>query len=160
MTLASLRTIFLLVGVFYITGCAKQSKRIMVKDSETAVAVVQSNEEVVAELEAKLYDIPLPFNSCNGSLLSSYSSAQDPIILHYTVSGESSELVDFYKKEMELLGWRETASAQGTISFIMFDKPGRWAAFEIKKQALLDDQEIQELVIFTGQRSESEATLN
>ena len=154
MTLVPLRTIFLLVGIFCIAGCAKQAKQ-QTKDI-LDVTTSQDQKEMVAELEAKLPDIPLPFNSCNGTLLSSHSSAKEPIILQYTVADEHSELISFYKREMELLGWREIAYAQGTISFLMFDKPTKWAAFQIKKQPSLDETDIQELVIFMGQRVNTE----
>ncbi|MCL5875458.1 MAG: hypothetical protein M1114_03230 [Candidatus Dependentiae bacterium] len=155
MTLVPLRTIFLLVSIFCIAGCVKKTKQ-QVKGA-LDVTTSRNQEDIVAELEAKLSDIPLPFNSCNGTLLSSYSSAQEPIILQYTVLDEHFELISFYKREMELLGWREVASAQGEISFLMFDKPTKWVAFEIKKQPLLNETNAQELVIFMGQRTDTES---
>ena len=138
---------FTIFAVFLVPGC-KQERQRNYKEKKEFV----DQEEFVYELEARLYDIPIPFHSKSGILLSDREHIDESIILKYTVIMPSKEcLLSFYEKEMEVLGWQQMASASGSESLLLFEKPQRWVALSVKKG---DTHEKQELIIFSGKKFE------
>ncbi len=155
MSLALMRIVFLCtIGAVFFSGCGR-SARARKKSQEKHVATqLQIQEDLVYELEAKLHDIPIPFHPQCGILLSEYSKANDSVILKYNLATSCSDLTSFYDKEMEILGWRQVAFMQGIISLLVFEKPGRLIAFQIKTKRAVDGCETQELIVFNSRKTE------
>lgn len=76
--------------------------------------------------EARLVDIPIP-------LKSSWSDYQrrDPTIRFFTELTQE-EIVRFYRREMDRLGWLEMVFFESLEPIIIFKKPGRWLAISMK----------------------------
>lgn len=91
-------------------------------------------DQLVDQLQAKLYDVPLPFSSEKARLVS------DPLQLPYTFTLRCptfmphQELVSFYHAEMERMGWDELSFVDACDQSIhVFKKPGRTTIVLVEK---------------------------
>lgn len=130
---------FLCAIILFVSGC---SKKIDIKEP----AVVDDHSELVSQLQAKLYDIPMPFATGPAQLLSDPGAAPDTIILSYPTNISTQELIALYQQDMERFGWQEInnfGSEKETL--LSFRKPQRWATISIRNHSNAN-----ELVLFTG----------
>jgi hypothetical protein len=75
--------------------------------------------------EARLVDIPIPLKS-NWS-----DNQKDDQTIKFFTELTQEEIVRFYRREMDRLGWLEIAFFEGLEPIIIFKKPGRWLAISI-----------------------------
>lgn len=132
------------IVLLFFAGCS--GRRI---SKQVAAPVKQHNQgtgELVGQLEAKLYDVPVPFHEAPGKLLSDFNDAPDTIVISYTTRMLKPQLIELYQQEMERFGWQEMAYFNADDSLLVFKKPQRWTSVLIKDPEL--DQ--CELVLFTG----------
>ena len=94
---------------------------------------------VAGELEARLVDVPFPVGSvvsplehCETNVL---SSGRDAVAARFVYSGSPEEVMGFYSREMERLGWRKLFVFAGDESLMNFEKPGRLCSFAIKDES-------------------------
>jgi len=153
MLVAMLRIFFVFfAGVLFVSGCGQSQRKHKIFQEECLL--VQSQKDLVTELEAKLYDIPIPFHSQGGVLLSDHAKADTSVVLNYSLAIPYADLISFYDKEMEVLGWQQAAFIQGAVALLVFEKPGRLAVLEIKTKQLPAGCEVHELIVFSGKKSE------
>ena len=116
---AQVIVLFLLPICF--AGCKKQAKRTQVKSV---------NSLNVQEHEARLFDIPVPV--CAESLLQEQDYNPKNFVLVYKVDSSVDELVGFYEKQMERLGWKKLAKSNQQEANLLFEKPSKICLVSIR----------------------------
>lgn len=132
---------FTILLLLFFSGCANRQPKV----NPSKVPQTRASADIVTQLEAKLYDVPVPFHTQGGTLLSDPELAHDTIILSYPTTMSSSELVTLYHQEMERMGWQEITAFKGEETLLIFKKPQRWATISIR-----DHKTQRDLVLFTG----------
>lgn len=101
--------------------------------------------------EAKWSDVPLPLNVCVDSEQTRESHDQRGCVFVYTTPLAPSDCLDFYKREMERLGWRQAliVSFDPPEHAVFYEKPSQLATVSIQER---DQQSIVRLYI--GQKKE------
>ncbi len=121
--------------------------------------VKQTNQEnakdFMRQQEAKLVDIPVPLGSvpCVANYhISEYVPEQahaDEVMLAYDSQLSLSDIKDFYKQEMERLGWCNIATYEQSESLFLFKKPDRLCAVSVRPY---QHQNKAAIIIFSGKK--------
>jgi len=85
----------------------------------------QDFAELVRQNEAKLSDIPIPFNSEPIKDYFGFFAEEKKIIMGYKNYTKDLDIVTFYNQEMERLGWKNIAFFNGPETLMIFEKPSR-----------------------------------
>ncbi|MCX5922278.1 MAG: hypothetical protein NTX86_03045 [Candidatus Dependentiae bacterium] len=128
-------------------------------DGESTLSDHQSSrrhrERVVDTLpvyrEAKLDDIPIPLSA----FLQSYdpkksSTLVDSIMLTYTVFLSRNDIMLFYDREMERLGWQKLAFVNDEEALLLFSKPTKVCSISLRSNS--DERKGIIMVIITGKK--------
>jgi len=97
---------------------------------------IKDFSESVRQIEAKLYDIPVPIDSesLKGyfGCTSTKNSSQNSIILGYVNTLSDTDIIAFYNQEMERLGWKQICFFDGINDgiekLLLFKKPSRFCS--------------------------------
>jgi hypothetical protein len=88
-----------------------------------------------ASLEERLVEIPMPLGSRSLAPDQSHGRAEDVHCEEVRLLSTHAAplLVQFYRREMEILGWRELVIFEGDSTTVcIFENPQRWAAITIQ----------------------------
>ncbi len=83
----------------------------------------------MAHFEASLIDIPIPLGATWQE-----EPADENVFPGLITSMAKADIVQFYHREMERLGWQEEVIFEGDTTICIFNKPNRWAAISIQTQ--------------------------
>lgn len=110
--------ILLLLGL---SGCRSSLKKSTIKNLSVVTSEFKSKERFFLDIPTPLYDTVLAISP--NSLLN--ISAEGDICTGYRSPLSLSEIVLFYEKEMERLGWRCIKKFQAHESILLFETPLR-----------------------------------
>ena len=122
----------LLVGLFclLLSSCAKNSH---VKQSTTnnkhnrmPIDRVQQQEAMLVDIPIPLFDERLPVYDPDSNL------GHSTIMLGYKSSLDTNDIVDFYTKQMERLGWNCIKLFHGVESLLQFESPDRLCTVSVR----------------------------
>jgi hypothetical protein len=109
-----------------------------VPPTELPPVLVQEKEhndqnDQIKILEAKWLDIPLPIDACYDSQQTGEGIDQACCLFVYKTSLSPTTCLDFYRCEMERLGWQQSAffSFLPRESMVMYSKPGKMAVLQL-----------------------------
>lgn len=85
-------------------------------------------------------DLPIPLQATEKK--NYYHAEPTTYSVGYTVALDHEDLIDFYKKQMELLGWHCWWEADGIESLLMFEKHHKQCAISIRPSASRKKQDI------------------
>ncbi len=158
-----------LIALACLAGCKKQSKQTInghhaqkrdaytvYNEQETkqqqlygASKTIQCQKEIDAEsvdIDAMnvdyvwSVDVPIPLQAVEKK---NYYQAQPNLYsIGYTVALERTDLVDFYRKQMELFGWHCWWETDGLESLLLFEKPHKQCAISIRQSSSRKKQDI------------------
>lgn len=95
-----------------------------------------------AEREARLYDIPIPHGvKADNRYLDETSSG-----LAYFSSLDCSELVEWYRQQLDICGWLYDVYSMGSEMLIRAYKPTKWCSISVRPSTT----SLVHVVIFTG----------
>jgi len=141
-------------GLFFISGCKNQKKRgpvyfdSVIKKEEVSDLI---DHQVIVEREAKLIDIPVPFNVKPLPIYFSQDLNDNSCSLGYSVNSQFAGVKDFYLHEMDRLGWKNTFCISGFECLIGFEKPSRFCIVSLRPPESKNFQHDNSvLVLFTG----------
>ncbi len=131
--------------------------------SNAAEGELSASEDVflpqseVRQFEAKLSDIPAPLDALPvPEYFSSESRANDSsYVIGYRTAMTCDHIVDYFNKEMERLGWRQTYFIKAYESILHFEKPSRWCSVSFRPYICLDQTACANLVIACAQKQDS-----
>lgn len=116
--------------ILSLAGCGHR------KHTRVAAPVLSQKKGESAQLcEAKWSDIPLPLGIVSDIEKTREAIDESGCIFAYTTSLQPSECLDFYKREMERLGWKEdlTLSFNTPIEYcVMYQKPTHLATLMVE----------------------------
>ncbi len=143
-----------------IAGCGKPFPKNILQSQSRCETITekqgcQQNEnvlEIIREREAKLVDIPIPFNAQALPAAFSHDEQNGSYELGYQLSCKADDVEQFYRAEMERLGWNESFSIKGTQTLLVFEKPSRLCILSIHQQPDALSQDYIKLLIFIGRR--------
>ncbi len=85
-------------------------------------------------------DVPIPLQAVEKK---NYYQAQPNVYsIGYTVALERTDLIDFYKKQMELFGWHCWWQINGLEALMLFEKPHKHCAVSIRPSSSRKKQDI------------------
>jgi len=85
-------------------------------------------------------DVPIPLQAVEKK---NYYQAQPNVYsIGYTVALERTDLIDFYKKQMELFGWHCWWQINGFETLMLFEKPHKHCAVSIRPSSSRKKQDI------------------
>ena len=107
----------------------------------------------LAELQARLVDIPLACNARLQHAQIDYEHGYEQIMIQYDVSMQLRQIVDFYHQSMERLGWQELANYNNTSACLVFCKVNKFCSIIIQSagqyNSKQDTADLQ-IIIFSG----------
>ena len=109
--------------------------------------------ELARELEAKLIDIPIPLNvePLGDFFNNENADVSEAISLGYNTNMTADQAAEFYRQEMERLGWRCLTSFQGPELLANFVKPGKFCSVSIRPGDIACSKgDVANIVIFSG----------
>lgn len=84
--------------------------------------------------EAKVSDLPIPFNAKLVPQYCQTTSSHDRMVLGYRVGMGNHEAADFYRQEMERCGWQLVADARAHESQLIFRKPSKLCVISVRSE--------------------------
>lgn len=85
--------------------------------------------------QARLYDIPIPIMAQPDFEYTWSDDEHGNRVLGYVVTADSTqELVEFYRANMERLGWRERAIITGREVLVEFEKPEKLCCVSVRPE--------------------------
>lgn len=97
----------------------------------SSAAQVTKRKRVI-EQEAQLVDVPVPIGAQAVSADAQEGLFSSTSMLTYTTQQVPDRLAEFYRQEMERLGWQHGARFNGAEQLLYFEKPGRFCVVSIR----------------------------
>lgn len=127
-------------------------------DGSSSQRALQENGNLISGAirwqEAKFSDVPLPFNALP---IESYNDifSDEGSILAYQSKMSHEDIIDFYQREMEHLGWQQVVSVKGLESLLQFEKPGRFCTISVRpsESKIFRYCMNTKIIIFTGKKT-------
>lgn len=111
----------------------------------------QHNENLLQQQIAKV-DVPFPCQAVFVSNAQVFAEDTEQKRIKFLTQMPLATIIDFYRQNMEFLGWKEDVlvkDEEGLLSFQTFD---RWCIISIRPQ----DKKTMLVAVFIGQKKESE----
>lgn len=120
---------FLIISLFFLSGC----KQISIKKNSVA-------DNILGELEARHYDIPLLIDAKPISeWYSNHDFNPETEVIAYRSCGDYQKIIDFYQSEMERYGWEQLFAVEQQETIAAFQKPNKHALISIRpKNSFVD----------------------
>ena len=120
-----------LSSLLCLSSCKKSVKQKLGNDS----TIIQPVKPTWKEQEARLIDISIPIEAEPIFLYQEEKSLdENPCMLSYVVSLSVSELVAFYRHEMDWHGWCEKGGCEGGEYLLVFSKPSKWCVISLRPE--------------------------
>jgi len=124
-------------------GSTKRNKQKLLTHTQ-----LKELRDIVRHKEAKLSDIPIPFNVDPIENFFEDTVVDNTVILGYHSKMLRENVCIFYRQEMERLGWRNITEFDGFETLLNFQKPGKFCSISIRtKTCPCDSQVSQEHVV-------------
>jgi len=121
-----------------LSSCTKQSSYRQKKGIEQSVGNNQDNRlDLIIQQEAMLVNIPIPFFDERIIPLSSDTVESDTLLFGYKSPLSRDQVIDFFLKQMERLGWKHLVSFESTEALLQFKSPDRYCTIVIKNSSSL-----------------------
>src|SRR3990167_8057853 len=104
-----------------IVGCSKKDV-----SSNKIKQLLKNNKSLVSPKEAKLFDLPVPFDAVSIKGWNSDSSYA------YRSKMPIEELVGYIEEEMDLLGWKLVTKFFEQEASLVFEKPLKYSTISIR----------------------------
>jgi len=126
-----------------LSSCTKQSSYRQKKGIEQSVDNIQVNRlDLIIQQEAMLVDIPIPLFDERIIPLSSDTIESDTLSFGYKSPLSRDQVIDFFLKQMERLGWKHLVSFESTETLLQFKSPDRYCTIVIKNYSSLTSSSI------------------
>ncbi len=127
-----IRVLLVVLFCLLLSSCAKNNyvqqsiTKWHKKHNRMPIDRVQQQEAMLIDIPIPLYDERLPVYDPDSN------SGHSTIMLGYKSSLDTNDIVDFYMKQMERLGWNCIKLFQGFESLLQFESPDRLCSVSVR----------------------------
>ena len=114
-----MKRLLLVIGLLSLSGCIRRG---------VVITPPVIKPVVTAEERARLHDVsfPLGVDPCKIRF-------DEQVVLTYNSPQSLNELIVFYKRDMECLGWKERLVIEADESMLLFEKPSKMCVIVLRK---------------------------